>query len=151
MSKTATKAAETVEFATFEANQASDQFRAFAEKGIEQSKEAYEKLKAGADDVQKALESSFEQSRTAATEIGRKSIAAMRTNTEAGFAHLEALMSVKSLSELMELQTSFLRKRIEALVEQGKEFQSVSTKAAEEVAKPIKGVVEKAMKELKVA
>jgi phasin len=151
MTKTATKSAEIAEFPAFDASQASDQFRAFAEKGVEQSKEAYAKLKAGAEDAQKVLEETFEQARAAGTELSLKSIAAMRANAEANFAHLEALVGIKSVSELFELQTAFLRKRFETMVEQVKDLQSVSTKAAEDVVKPAKNAFEKSLKELKVA
>jgi phasin len=151
MTKTATKSAEIAEFPAFDASQASDQFRAFAEKGVEQSKEAYAKLKAGAEDAQKVLEETFEQARAAGTELSLKSIAAMRANAEANFAHLEALVGIKSVSELFELQTAFLRKRFETMVEQVKDLQSVSTKAAEDVVKPAKNAFEKSLKELKAA
>ena len=57
----------------------------------------------------------------------------MRANAEASFAHLEALVGAKSLSEVVELQTSFLRQRVETAVEQAKEFQAVATKAADDV------------------
>ncbi|RUU05066.1 phasin family protein, partial [Mesorhizobium sp. M7A.T.Ca.TU.009.02.1.1] len=57
----------------------------------------------------------------------------------------------KSLSEVVELQTAFLRKRVESTVEQAKDFQAVASKAAEDVSKPIKTAFEKAMKEIKVA
>jgi phasin len=154
MAKTAEKAAETfgnVEFPTFDTSKATDQFRAFAEKGVEQSKEAYSKLKTNAEDTQKALESTFETAKTASNDLSLKTISAMRANAEAGFAHLEALVGAKSISEVIELQTSFLRKRVEITVEQAKDLQAVSTKAAEDVAKPIKAVFEKALSELKVA
>ena len=154
MAKTAEKAAETfgnVEFPTFDTSKATDQFRAFAEKGVEQSKEAYSKLKTGAEETQKALESTFETAKTVSSDLQLKTISAMRANSEAGFAHLEALVGAKSLSEVIELQTSFLRKRAEMTVEQAKEIQAVSTKAAEDVAKPIKAVFEKAFKDLKAA
>lgn len=151
MSKTTNKTADTIEFPTFDASKATDQFRAFAEQGVEQSKEAYARLKSGAETSQKALESSFEAARSAGNELSLKSIAAMRANAEAGFAHLEALVGVKSVSDLIELQTAFLRKRVEMTVDQAKDFQAISTKAAEDVAKPMKSVFENAAKELKVA
>ena len=62
-----TKTAETienVEFPSFDASKATDQMRAFAEKGVEQSKEAYAKLKTGAEETQRALESTFETAKT---------------------------------------------------------------------------------------
>jgi phasin len=80
-----------------------------------------------------------------------KTIAALRANAEANFSHLEALIGVKSLSELVELQTAFVRKRVEMSVEQAKEFQALTSKATSEVSKPVKVAFEKALKELKVA
>ena len=154
MSKITGKTADTienVEFPTFDASKATDQFRAFADKGVEQSKEAYTKMKSGAETTQKALESTFETAKTAGNDVSLKTIAAMRANAEAGFSHLEALLSVKSVSEFVELQTAFLRKSVETTVEQAKELQAVTTKAAEDVSKPMKNVFEKTITELKVA
>lgn len=145
------KTAKTTELPTFNAEKVTDQFRTFAEKGIEQSKEAYSKLKTGAETAQKALETSIEQARTVSNELSLKSIAAARTNTEAGFAHLEALFGAKSLSEVIELQSAFARKAVETAIEQAKDFQTASTKAAEDVSKPFKDVFEKGVKELKAA
>jgi phasin family protein len=66
-------------------------------------------------------------------------------------SHFEALIGAKSLSEVVELQTAFLRKQVEMTVEQAKDFQTVASKAAEDVSKPIKTAFEKAMKEVKIA
>ncbi|MER9969749.1 phasin [Mesorhizobium sp. M0060] len=152
--ETMAKTADTVEntaFPAFDASKAADQVRAVAEKGVEQSKEAYAKFASGTETTQKALQSSFETAKTVGNELSLKTIAALRANAEAGFSHLEALVAVKSLSEFIELQTAFLRNQVEQTVEQAKEFQAVTTKAAEDVSRPIKDVVEKAMKDLKVA
>ncbi len=151
MTKAAAKTAETIEFPTFDAEKTADQFRVFAEKGVEQSKEAYAKIKTGAENAQKAIESTLETARAAGSEFSLKSIATARANTEAGFAHLEALVAAKSLSEVIELQTAFLRKAVETAIEQGKDFQTASTKAAEDVAKPMKEAFESTVKELKIA
>ncbi|HEU4986945.1 MAG TPA: phasin [Rhizobiaceae bacterium] len=148
MTKTATK---TAEFPTFDTSKATDQFRVFAEQGVEQSKQAYDRIKSGAEETQKAFEASFENAKAAGNEFSLKSIAALRANTEAGFSHLEALIAAKSMSEVLELQTAFVRKSFETSVEQVKTLQSISTKAATEVSQPIKDVFEKSLKELKVA
>lgn len=142
---------ETVEFPTFDATKATDQVRAFAEKGLEQSQEAYAKAKANFEEAQKMMEESVETIKGASADMTKTTIAALRANTEAGFSHLEALFAVKNLSEFIELQTAFGRKQTEAAVEQAKEFQVAATKAAEEVTKPAKVAFEKVMKELKVA
>ena len=154
MSKTTTKPAETienVEFPSFDASKATDQIRAFTEKGVEQSKEAYAKLKTGAEETQKVLESTYETAKSVSSDVSLKAIAALRANAEASFSHLEALVGAKTLSEVVELQTAFLRKRFELAVEQAKEFQTVASKAVEDVSKPVKTAFEKAVKDVKAA
>ena len=153
MSKTpkSTDVIENVEFPSFDVSKATDQVRAFAEKGVEQSKEAYAKLKTGAEEAQKTLENTYETAKTVSTDLSLKTISALRANAEANFSHLEALVGAKSISEVVELQTAFLRKRVEMAVEQAKDFQAVASKAAEDVAAPLKTAFEKAVKELKVA
>ena len=150
MAKTAERI-DTVEFPTFDATKATEQLRSFAEKGVEQSKEAYAKLKDGADEAQKVIETTFDAVKSAGSDLSYKTIAALRANTEAGFNHLEALIGAKSVSEAVELQTAFVRKGFETAVEQTKDFQAAAQKAAEDVSKPFKGAFEKAVKDVKVA
>ena len=152
MSRTKTaEFAETVEFPSFDASKATEQFRTFAEKGVEQSKEAYAKLKTNAEQAQKTFEASFETAKTVSSDLSLKAIGALRATAEANFSHLEALVGAKSLSEAVELQTAFLRKRVEMSVEQAKDFQAVASKAAEDVSRPFKTAFEQAFKTLKVA
>lgn len=142
---------ENIEFPAFDSSKTTDQFRAFAEKGAEQSKEAYAKVRAGAEEAQKLFESTVETAKAASNELSLKAIAALRANAELGFAHLEALVAAKSVSELVELQAAYLRKRVEMAVGQAKEFQSATTKAAEDVTQPFKGAFDKALKEFRAA
>lgn len=151
MNKAAAKTAETIEFPTVDANKTTDQFRAFTEKSVEQSKEAYAKMKTSAENAQKAFESTFETVRSVGNELSLKSIAAARTNAEAGFSHLEALVGARTFAEVIELQTAFLRTTVETVVEQAKDFQQVGTKAAADVSKPLKDAFESTVRELKFA
>ncbi|MNU00817.1 Phasin protein [compost metagenome] len=64
---------------------------------------------------------------------------------------MEALLGVKSVSELFELQTAFLRKQAEVVVEQAKTMQEATRKVAEKVAEPGKSAAEKALKTFKAA
>lgn len=148
MSKTAK---DTIEFPSFDASKATEQLRDFTEKGMEQTKEVYSKLKSGAEDAQKTFESTYETARATGADLSLKTISAMRANADAAFSHLEALVGVKSVSEFIELQTAWMRKSVETAVEQAKDIQATSTKAIEDVAKPMKSAFEKTMKELKVA
>ncbi|MDX8464348.1 phasin [Mesorhizobium sp. VK23B] len=151
MSKTTDKPTETAEFPAVDAGKATDQLRAVAEKGVEQSKEALAKFQSGAEDTRKALESTAETAKSVGNELSLKMIAALRANAEADFSHAEALVRAKSLPEVFELQTTFLRKRVEMGVEQAKEFQELTTKAATDVSKPVKDAFEKVLQNLKAA
>lgn len=142
---------ETIEFPSFDASKATEQFRDFAEKGMEQTKEVYAKLKTGAEEAQKTLETAFETVKTAGSDVSLKAISAMRANAEMTFSHLEALVGVKSVSEYFELQSAFARKSVEQAVAQAKDLQAASSKAFEDVSKPMKTAFEKSLKDLNVA
>lgn len=146
-----TKTADTIPFPTFDPEKAGEQLRVFAEQGVATSREAYAKMKGNAETAQKAMEVSFEKARVAGSELSLKSIAAMRAHTDAGFSHLEALSSARSLSDIVELQTAFARKWFEMTIEQTRDFQSASVKAVEEVSQPVKQAVQKTATEQKVA
>lgn len=150
MSKTA-KSADVFAFPGFDANVVTDQFREFTEKGIAQSKENYAKMKEQAEAAQKAAEEAFETVQANSSAVALKAIAAARANTESGLSHMEALLGAKTFAEMIELQTGFMRKQAELFVDQAKEMQEATTKAAEEVSKPVKAAYEKAMKDIKVA
>ncbi len=133
----------------FDPAKVSDAFRDFAEKGATQSKEAYAKMKAAAEDATKTVEATLESAQSGTVELGLKAIDALRTNAESSLSHMEALLGVKSLSELFELQTAFIRKQAELAVEQAKSMQEATKKVAENVAKPGKDAAEKAMSTFK--
>ena len=127
----------------------SESFREFAEKGASQTKEAYAKMKEAAEDATKTVEATLESAQAGSVELGLKAIEALRTNAENSLSHMEALLGVKSVSELFELQTAFLRKQAEVAVEQAKTLQETSKKVAEKVTAPGKSAAEKAMKSFK--
>ena len=127
----------------------SESFRDFAEKGAAQTKEAYAKMKEAAEDATKTVEATLESAQAGSVELGLKAIDALRTNAENSLSHMEALLGVKSVAELFELQTAFLRKQAEVAVEQAKTLQETSKKVAEKVAAPGKSAAEKAMKSFK--
>ena len=135
--------------ASIDPSKLSESFREFAEKGATQTKEAYAKMKEAAEDATKTVEATLESAQAGSVELGLKAIDALRTNAENSLSHMEALLGVKSVSELFELQTAFLRKQAEVAVEQAKSLQETSKKVAEKVAAPGKSAAEKAMKSFK--
>lgn len=135
--------------ASFDPAKISDSVREFAEKGAAQSKEAYAKLKTVTEDATKTVEATMESAQSGSVELGLKAVEALRVNAESALSHMEALLGVKSVSELFELQTSFIRKQAELAVEQAKTMQEATRKVAENVAQPAKSATEKAMSSFK--
>ena len=123
-------------------------FREFAEKGVAQTKDAYEKIKAVAEENTEMLETVYSNASQGSTEYGLKVIEIARFNTNAAFTFVEKLFGVKSPSELVEVATAHSRMQFETLSAQGKELGALAQKLATETAEPLKSGVEKAMKKV---
>lgn len=123
-------------------------FREFAEKGVAQSKENYEKFKAVAEQNTEMLETVYSTASKGATDYGLKVIEIARGNTDAMFNYVEAMFGVKSPSEFIELSTRYTREQFETLSGQSKELAGLAQKVATETAEPIKSSVSKAMKKV---
>ena len=123
-------------------------FREFAEKGVAQTKDAYEKFKAVAEENTAMLETAYTAASKGSTEYGLKVLEVARANTDAMFDYVEALFGVKSPSEFVELSTKHAREHFETLTGQGKELAGIAQKVATDTAEPIKSGVSKAMKKV---
>jgi phasin len=138
-------------FSAFDPSKFSESFRELAEKSVNQSKDAFAKVKEASEDATKTIEATLEKAQAGTVELGLKAIDAIRANAESSFSHMEALLGVKSVSELLELQTSFARKQAEVAVEQIKSMQETSRKVAEEVTQPGKDAAQKVASIFKAA
>ncbi|MGK6314047.1 phasin [Neorhizobium sp. DT-125] len=138
-------------FSAFDPAKLTESFREFAEKGATQSRDAYAKMKVAAEEATKTVETTMQSAQAGSVELGLKAIDALRTNADMSLSHMEALLGVKSVSELLELQTAFIRKQTEVTVEQAKSMQDAARKLAEELTKPGKEAAEKAMATFKAA
>ena len=127
----------------------SETFRAMTQKSMEQSKEAYSRMKSAADEATRSLESTMENAHQSSLSLSKKAIDAMRSNAEMGFAHLEKMMSAKSFAEVIEMQTSYVRQQIETATDQAKEMQSLSRSIAEDMLKPGREAFQKAADAIK--
>ena len=146
-----TTSAEMFEFPAFDMTKMADSYREMADKSVNQTKEAYAKVKTVAEDATKAIETTLENAQAGTVELSLKAIDAARGNAEHTLSHLEALLGVKSVAQMIELQTGFFRKQAEMMVDQVKTMQETAKKVSENVAKPVKTVAEKAMEDIKAA
>ncbi|OLP58365.1 phasin [Xaviernesmea oryzae] len=132
-------------FSAFDPNKLGAGFRDAAEKSMSQSRDAAQKFKALAEEQTKTLETTLEQARSGSIELGLKTIEAVRANADATLSHFEALLGIRSVSELVELQSAFLRRQVETSLEQAKALQETTKSVAERVAKPSTEAARKAM------
>ena len=126
-------------------------FREFTEKSISQAREAYAKLKGATEDATSLVEETFENAREGVFAIGVKALDAAKSNSNASFELARDLFGAKTVSEVIELQSTFARKQFEAMTAQLKELQELGEKYVTSTTKPVTAKVEKTFKELKVA
>jgi phasin len=123
-------------------------FRELAEKSVSQAKETYEKMKSAAEEATDVLEDTYATASKGASDYGLKMIEATRANTNAAFDFATQLMTVKSLSEVVELSSTHTRKQFEVLTAQTKELAAIAQKVATETAEPVKESFGKAFKKV---
>jgi phasin len=119
-------------------------FREFAERGVAQAKDTYEKMKAAAEEATDVLETTYSTATKGASNYGLRVIELARTNTNAAFDFAGEVMAAKTLSEVVELTSAHARKQFETLSEQSKELGTLAQKVATETAEPMKSGMNKA-------
>ena len=120
-------------------------FREMAEKGVEQTRDAYAKAKVASEEAADLLENTYEAAAKRATDYSRKLIEITRTNTRAAFDYVHELLGVKSPSEFIALSTAQMRKQLEIVSEQNKELGALAAEIATEAAGTIKASMSKAV------
>jgi len=97
-------------------------FREFAEKGISQAKEGYEKMKSAAEEATDLMEKTYATASKGTSDYGLKVIESARANTNAALDLVGQLMTAKSYSEVVELSTGYLRSQFDTVTAQAKDL-----------------------------
>ena len=113
-------------------------FREFAEKGLAQAKENYEKMKSVAEEATETLEDTYATATKGCSGYGLKLIESTRANSNAAFDLLGELMAAKSYSEVVELSTAYMRSQFDTVTAQAKDLAECAQKVATDTAAPIK-------------
>jgi phasin len=120
--------------------------REFAEKSVQQAKDAYARIKSAAEETTDVLEDTYASATKGATEFNLKALEALRFNVNASFDYTRELMGSKTLADAVELSASHMRKQFESLSAQAKTLSTLAQKVAVETAEPIKAGMAKTMK-----
>jgi phasin len=112
--------------------------RKAAERGLEQTRTAYDRFRAVTEETTGSFETSYAAAAKGLHEFNAKAIDALKSNADATFELMKSLMSVTTVSEAITLQTEHARKQFEALTAQTKELAEIAKKVATETAEPLK-------------
>jgi hypothetical protein len=107
-------------------------FREFAERGVAQAKDTYEKMKAAAEEATDVLETTYST--------------ASKGASNSAFDFAGELLAAKTISEVVELTSAHARKQFEAMTAQSKELGTLAQKLAAETTEPLKSGMSKAFK-----
>ena len=128
------------------ATEIQESVRTALEKGVTESRAAFARAKASADDAASSFELSFAAAKDGVIAINAKALEALHANTEANLDFIKATFAVKTLSDLVALQSEFARKQTDAVSVQFKDLRALAQKAMIETIEPVKEQVAKSFK-----
>jgi len=111
------------------------EMRAFAEKSVEQAKQAFDGFISAAHNAVTAFEGHAESARKGAKHVTEKAMDFAEQNVAASFEFAQKLFRAKDVQEVMKLQAEFIRTQMQVLAEQAKELGESAGKASSEAAK----------------
>ena len=106
------------------------EMRAFAEKSVEQAKQAVESFISAAQRTASTFEGQAETARKGAKDVGQKAIDFATQNIASSFELAQKLVRAKDVQEMLELQSSYIKSQMQVLSEQAKELGQGASKLA---------------------
>ena len=113
-------------------------FHELADKGIAQTKDAFNNAKVVTEEATHLFQRSYTAATKGAADYNLKIFEIARFNTNAAFDYAHELLGVKSLSEFVELSSARARKQFETMTAQTKELTTLAQKVSLATAEPLK-------------
>jgi phasin len=119
---------------------ASDRFevppelRTFAERSVEQARQAFDGFISAAHHAMSAFEGQAETARKGARDVTEKAMTFAERNMTSAFAFAHDLIRARDLQEVLRLQADYIRHQMEALTEQARDLGESASKAAKDAA-----------------
>ena len=121
---------------------ASDRFevppelRTFAERSVEQARQAFDGFISAAHQAMSAFEGQAETARKGARNVTEQAMTFAERNMASAFAFAHDLVQARDLQEVLRLQADYIRQQMETLTEQARELGESTSKAAKDAAAP---------------
>jgi phasin len=120
-----------------------DEARKTTEKGLAQSRAAFEKFNAAAKETYASIDSGASIAAKGLSEFNAKAFEAFQANTAMTFDFFSALTGSKSVSDIIALAPAHASKQFQALKDQTKDLSSLAQKIVKESAEPLKSAIGK--------
>ncbi len=111
------------------------EMRAFAERSVEQAKQAFEGFITAAHRTVSTFEGRAETARKDAQDVGQKAMQFAERNIATSFDFAQRLVRARDVDEMLRLQADYVRSQIQTLTEQAKELGEGITRTAGDAAK----------------
>jgi len=105
------------------------EMRKFAEKSVEQAKQAFDTFISAATQAVSSFEGQAEALRQGSDDVRRRAMTFAEQNVDASFEFAQRLVRAKDVQEVVRLQTEFVQSQMRTLAEQAKELGTTSARA----------------------
>jgi phasin len=112
----------------------SPEMRAFAEKSVEQARQAFDGFISAAHHAVNAFEGQAQTARKGARDVTEKAMTFAEQNIASSFEFAQRLVRAKDLQEVLRLQTDYVQRQVQVLGEQARELGDSTSKAARNAA-----------------
>jgi phasin len=112
------------------------EMRAFAEKSVEQAKQAVDGFISAAHRAFDDFDGHAETARKGARDVTAKAMAFAEQNIANSFEFAQQLLRAKDFQDVLKLQADYVKQQMQAFSEQARELGESSTRAAKDAAAP---------------
>jgi phasin len=118
--------------------QAPEQYRELAEKGVAQSKKAFDTVSAATGQTADVMKKCYSNALKGVQDYSNKVVEYTQANTNATFDFAQRISGVKSPSEFVELSTEHARQQLEILTNQTNQLAALAQRVSLATAEPLK-------------
>jgi phasin len=108
------------------------EMRAFAEKSVEQARQAFESFIATANRTFSMFEGQAETTRKGAKDLGERAMTFARRNIASSFDLAEKMVRARDVNEMVKLQTEYVNEQMKIMTDQAKELGENSARMAKD-------------------
>jgi phasin len=108
------------------------EMRAFAEKSVEQARQAFESFIATANRTVSMFEGQAETTRKGAKDLGERAMTFAQRNIASSFDLAEKMVRARDVNEMVKLQTEYVNEQMKILTDQAKELGENSARMAKD-------------------